>query len=968
MGNFDLLDAVQPATGWYAIVGIKGAGANVQRQQHLVETREEVDALSARLVQGGWNVFFGVAKYTDDSSRKKTNVRALKAFWLDIDCGPTKAVPNPKTGRPDGYIDQATGLTALRQFCSTIGLPKPILVNSGRGIHVYWPLTQEVTPAQWEPVAERLRDLCLTHGLLVDPVVFETARILRIPGTLNFKDDPAKPVDVMTVGQPTDFDAFVKLLGIRTPPPVAAPPPRRELTALGKIMQEASSKSFAKIMRRSAKGDGCPQLLDCYQNRNGLSEARWFDALSVAKFCSDQQTAIHKLSEGHPDYNPSKTIQKIAHIEGPHNCATFDRNNPGLCATCPHFGKIKNPIVLGMEVKAASEDEYATAQFVNEDTGNVETVTIPPYPEPFYWGKNGGIWRKPINKTGEEDAEAAPIFVYPNHLYVVKRMRDPGLGGVVVLRHHTPLDGIKEFMIPNKHVTDKNELRKALSAEDIMVNARQYDLIFEYILAAFQRMRTEQKAELMRTQFGWADNDSKFIVGDQEVSVDGVFYSPPSSVTEEIAPFVGPKGTIEKWREVFNLYNTPGLEAHAFAALTAFGAPLFKFTGQRGAVVNVIHPNSGTGKTTILHMANSVWGNPEGLCSTQKDTDNARIMKLGIMNNLPFCVDEITNMGAMAFSDLIYAMSNGKGKDRMEANGNKLRSNSTKWQTISLCSSNASFYEKLGTAKSRPDGEMMRMIEYKIDYTTSLDMSKAKQLFDHQLMENYGHAGLIYADWLVRNVEEARREVRAVQAKIDKELNLTQRERFWSAQVAANIAGGLIATRYLKLMDWDMARIYRWATDMILTLREDVKPPVTDVASVVGDYLNRHIQNVLVVNDNVDLRTNLPLMPKLEPRGELLVRYEPDTKKLYINAKHFKGDCVAAQVNYKETLEVLKKNGVFIGSIVKRLSKGMKMVSPGVYCLIFDTSAGSFLDVDELVGTDSDTPAEAETADAGGGS
>ena len=151
---------------------------------------------------------------------------------------------------------------------------------------------------------------------------------------------------------------------------------------------------------------------------------------------------------------------------------------------------------------------------------------------------------------------------------------------------------------------------------------------------------------------------------------------------------------------------------------------------------------------------------------------------------------------------------------------------------------------------------------------------------------------------------------------------------------------------------------------MILSLRDDVKPPATDVASVIGDYLNRHINNVLVVNDAVDMRTNMPMMPVMEPKGELLVRYEPDTKRMYIAAKPFKQDCVNVQVNYKETLETLKKSGVFLDTGVKRLSKGMKVMTPGVYCLIFDTSAAGFLDMKELIGA----PQDAEQTDAGGGS
>ena len=54
----------------------------------------------------------------------------------------------------------------------------------------------------------------------------------------------------------------------------------------------------------------------------------------------------------------------------------------------------------------------------------------------------------------------------------------------------------------------------------------------------------------MRLQFGWVDNDSKFIVGDKEITKDGVFHSPPSSVTAELAKRMEPTGTLDKWKEV----------------------------------------------------------------------------------------------------------------------------------------------------------------------------------------------------------------------------------------------------------------------------------------------------------------------------------------------------------------------------------------------------------------------------------
>jgi len=79
--------------------------------------------------------------------------------------------------------------------------------------------------------------------------------------------------------------------------------------------------------------------------------------------------------------------------------------------------------------------------------------------------------------------------------------------------------------------------------------------------------------------------------------------------------------------------------------------------------------------------------------------------------------------------------------------------NLTSWQSMSLCSSNASFYEKLASLKNSPDGEVMRLVEYKIEYSGAIDVSVAKQMFDHQLKENYGHAGDVYVKWQLRQGE-----------------------------------------------------------------------------------------------------------------------------------------------------------------------------------------------------------------------
>ena len=90
-------------------------------------------------------------------------------------------------------------------------------------------------------------------------------------------------------------------------------------------------------------------------------------------------------------------------------------------------------------------------------------------------------------------------------------------------------------------------------------------------------------------------------------------------------------------------------------------------------------------------------------------------------------------------------------------------------------------------------------------------------------------------------------------------------------------------------------------------------------------------------------------MPTLEPRGELLIRYEPDTKQMFLVTSRFKSDCVERQINYKDALRELKNRGFVVGSPNKRMSKGMKITSPAVHTLQFDCSNSGFIDMDGLV-------------------
>lgn len=107
MSNFDLLDTVLPADGRYSVLGL-GKYAD----QKFFDTREEVEAQAKKLVDNGFDVYFGCAKYGPLNKRTADNAIHFRALWMDIDCGPTKGVPDEK-GVIKGYLTQDIGSDSL---------------------------------------------------------------------------------------------------------------------------------------------------------------------------------------------------------------------------------------------------------------------------------------------------------------------------------------------------------------------------------------------------------------------------------------------------------------------------------------------------------------------------------------------------------------------------------------------------------------------------------------------------------------------------------------------------------------------------------------------------------------------------------------------------------------------------------------------------------------------------------------
>lgn len=113
-----------------------------------------------------------------NASRSQENAECLCSLWLDVDA------------HEDSKYETVEAVqAALQGFLLHTDLPQPTLTNlTGYGVHAIWVFTEVIKREEWQPVADKLQDLSGRMFLDADPITADSARILRVPGTMNFRD------------------------------------------------------------------------------------------------------------------------------------------------------------------------------------------------------------------------------------------------------------------------------------------------------------------------------------------------------------------------------------------------------------------------------------------------------------------------------------------------------------------------------------------------------------------------------------------------------------------------------------------------------------------------------------------------------------------------------------------------------------------------------------------------------------
>ena len=792
------------------------------------------------------------------TSRKAKDCTGAAALWLDIDIGAQHAKPD--------YADAKLFAADFKNFMAGTGLPVPWIVSTGHGVHLYWPLGATVQPDKWSRLMARLFAACNKFGLKYDHAATDISRILRVPGTYNYKDTPV-PVVILRQGE-TDLRTLVTTLKQYEPVKQTA------------VSQEDSTR---ELRETAPVVNGCEQIRTC----GAADYETWRNAARCLTFCKDGFETFHQLSEGDDRYDVDKCNETWDALDKnkypPVLCSTFEKAHPEVCARCPAHGRVTTPVMLGkklaVKVDSTPVDNIRGVPF---ESGGFSVV---PH-EGIKWTFN--------NKEGAEvTLTIAPFEFYIMELVIDNRMLTP-------LRTYKarvvfPDDSYRDFdlVVDEIYASGLAPIR-ILTQYGIAPEPRFEKPMVEFMRTYIAKVQNDLTPSFVRDHYGWyevqglsGEHHSEFVVGAQTYTASGVKVTYLDSRAQAMAEHkMTVSGTLDEWKKIPQLYRELDQKSAQLLMCATFGSVFMPWG--IGTATNVMYnfydTVGGKGKSSLLAALASVWGDPASLPLGRTDTIAAKYQQYSVYHNLPILIDEITGMRVEDMANMLYDLVNGREKNRSNRSGTELQRGGS-WQTITVSTSNQSIYEMLKTFREQTLATSMRVIEMRCDfkdYTGDVEVTRKIDSVMTAVHSNYGIAGREFIQQVLADIGNIKTEVLGSVAGFSDKYRQNNDERFWITGLGVALAAGRIAVR-MGLLDYDIDALEKWIGEVLLPdMRASVKDSRQSPVSIMADFITDSINNTLTVQAHNRQGKEPPVgMPDpyvaIEPRGSLQIRRELDS-------------------------------------------------------------------------------------------
>jgi hypothetical protein len=133
--------------------------------------------------------------------------------------------------------------------------------------------------------------------------------------------------------------------------------------------------------------------------------------------------------------------------------------------------------------------------------------------------------------------------------------------------------------------------------------------------------------------------------------------------------------------------------------------------------------------------------------------------------------------------------------------------------------------------------------------------------------------------------------------------------------IGSTFGGGSIANEH-NITGYDLERIYHQTVLAMIEIRDKVvKVNRTDYPSLLGDFINKNMGNILVLKDG---------KVTMEPRGQLVGRIVSEEGLLQVSKTEFKKFLAERQVSLREFEFDMREKKILVDDKKGRLTTGWK--------------------------------------------
>ena len=789
---------------------------------------------------------------------------------------------------------------------------------------------------EWVVTAAKLKQLAHHYGLKIDNMrTTDTSSVLRVAGTFNFKKDQKRPVLVYKQTTTVNVASFIALVDAAIEEAgLIVKKPRAAKTGAAALLGVNTAPTFdGPPVTMQELIAACPQIARIASDEGRTSdEPEWYATAGALKFVVNGRKHFHHISSGHKDYNAANCDAKFDQWQttGSVSCEKMESScgaaNAHLCHGCPWLTRARYPLTAARLNKR--EPEPVTVTVVQGVPVEVK-ITNPPLP--YKRSREAGITMIAETKDGKQYEKK----IYPYDFYPIDRSVNEGRKiETQQWRVHLPHGVVRDITIPAATFVDDRALVACLANHSMYIT--NFTELKAYMSAYLQELQALYPTANQHDHLGWIDEHTKFVLPPKIIHPDGTESTAHlSKVAEDAKLYIKQRGTLQRQVELMRFYQHPLYVAQQMFVLSSLASPLLFATGHSGWIVHA-HGEGGASKSSALLTAASFWGDPRRLvlnCTDDGVTRITRLTRMGVLNNLPLCLDEITGMKEELSKDFALSSSQAIGRIRSQRDGTPQPSlTGDERASIIMSTANRSLHQMLAINNTAGNAAAMRVFELEFEKGLGVHTPMEADAYLLDLFENYGWIGENYMRLVVAKIAQVRAAVVKTSRELSEAGGAKSHERFWFSEAACALVAGDIANK-LQYLTYDLRFLRDWFLNFQLKEMRGTIQTQAEASSPVAvlmDYIAHINPNILQTKRSEEVGRNLM---QVEFRGQLLAHHLVDQNILYILKQDFQTYCQRASKFYADVLRSLHKLGV-VSQLDKRvaLGEGTALAKGRAYC------------------------------------